>query len=99
MWLRISGPRSGCVQISDRAKRLIEALHEPSSNEDRWRVAQTFLDAEGAEAIQGFVWRENKPIGPDLTTVGPPLTEAKARAVFVPLSEKIAQDRGHDEFP
>jgi hypothetical protein len=29
--------------IRDTAKRLIEELHEPFSNEDRWRIAETHL--------------------------------------------------------
>jgi hypothetical protein len=40
----------GGVTISERARRLVEALHELSSNEARWMVAQAFLDEERAEA-------------------------------------------------
>ena len=36
--------------VSDRAKRLIEALHELGTNEARWMVAQVFLEEEAAEA-------------------------------------------------
>lgn len=32
--------------ISDRAKALIAALHEPFTNEARWEIAQRFLDEE-----------------------------------------------------
>lgn len=35
--------------ISERAKQLIEALHEPFSNEERWEIAQRFLDEERAD--------------------------------------------------
>jgi hypothetical protein len=38
--------------ISDRAKALVEALHEPFSNEKRWIIAQKFLDEEKAEATK-----------------------------------------------
>lgn len=34
------------MTISERAKRLIEALHEIHGNEARWMVAQAFLDEE-----------------------------------------------------
>lgn len=45
----------GGVTISERAKRLIEALHELSSNEAKWLVAQAFLDEASA-----FGWEHHK---------------------------------------
>jgi hypothetical protein len=35
---------------SDRAKRLIEALHEPHSLDARWAIAERFLAEERDEA-------------------------------------------------
>lgn len=37
---------------SGRCKRLIEDLHEPFTNEQRWAIAQRFLDEEREEAIK-----------------------------------------------
>ena len=34
------------MTVSDRARRLIEALHEPFDLADRWEIAQAFLDEE-----------------------------------------------------
>ena len=40
------------IRVSDRARRLIAALHEPFSNEDRWQIAQQFLDEEKDEIVR-----------------------------------------------
>lgn len=40
---------------SPRARALIEALHEPTSNEERWALAQRFLDEERDEAIAAAI--------------------------------------------
>ena len=37
--------------ISDRAKRLIEALQEPFKFEERLEIAQRFLDEEATERL------------------------------------------------
>lgn len=39
---------------SDRARRLIEALHEPHSLEARWGIADRFLEEERDEVCAGL---------------------------------------------
>jgi len=43
------------IYVSDRAKRLIEALHEPFTNEQRWDIAQEFLDEQEQETALKFL--------------------------------------------
>lgn len=37
---------------SPRARRLVEALHEPTSNEERWEIVETFLAEEREETLE-----------------------------------------------
>lgn len=47
-------PTLGSLEVTPAAKQLVQDLHLPFSNEERWQIAQVALDAarrEGAEAV------------------------------------------------
>jgi hypothetical protein len=73
--------------ISDAAIKLIEDLHEPFSNEDRWEIAQKALDARDAQ------WREAIVPGNGGTTLGDFCSTPEKAAMFL----KAQREADHDE--
>jgi hypothetical protein len=97
--------------ISARAKALVEALHEPFSNEKRWQIAEKHLDAAEKQGIligerRAHLMNVSTPMGSggtDYTAQDKDrllgligLVDDKIEPTFVPLSEKIAQTRGQN---
>jgi hypothetical protein len=74
---------------SDRAKRLIEALHEPHSLDARWEIAERFL-AEERNEIKGFLGLAPRMSDP------PEVWRRYYQGGGVPLREIIAQTKAQN---
>jgi len=47
---------------TERARRLIEALHEPTSNEERWSIADRYLSEEREETLDRVLGKTVEPV-------------------------------------
>ena len=94
------------MTISPRAKALIEALHLPIKNEERWEIAQRFLDEQEADTrhMDAYAYpMTDSPffngISPDPRAFGDGVEEADASDVKdVEATRKSYDESGPSAF-
>lgn len=74
------------MRPSDRARALIEALHEPTSNEERWTIAERFLREE---YDAGIACGRNTVDGPAT------LVRALQSPEGIAASKELLEEAGH----